>query len=40
MEAAKPENVLKKHGNTVSWDDAFIEELKSGLVACHALYAL
>lgn len=37
MEAAQADKVLEKHGKTVSWNDTFIKELQSGLVACRAL---
>ncbi len=37
MNAAKPEKILEKHGKTVAWNAAFVEELKSGLIACRAL---
>lgn len=37
MDAAKPENFLKKYGKQVGWSASFVEELKSGLIACRAL---
>ena len=37
MDQAKPEHVSENYGKTVSWDTSFVEELKSGLIACRAL---
>ena len=37
MDAAKPANILEKHQKSVRWDIKFVEELKSGLIACRAL---
>jgi POT family proton-dependent oligopeptide transporter len=28
---------MEKHGNSVPWDDIFVEELKRGLIACRVM---
>ncbi|KAF7183383.1 hypothetical protein CNMCM7691_003582 [Aspergillus felis] len=39
MDAAKPQKQQEKHQRQVPWTDTFIDELKSGLLACRVLYA-
>jgi proton-dependent oligopeptide transporter, POT family len=37
MDAARPEFQLREHGQTVPWEDNFVEELKSCLLVCRTL---
>ena len=37
LDAAKPDAAMERFGITVPWTDAFVEELKIGLVACRVL---
>ncbi|OCL07987.1 hypothetical protein AOQ84DRAFT_398180 [Glonium stellatum] len=37
VDAAKPQAQFEKHHKEVPWDDVFIHELKSGLLACRIL---
>ena len=40
MDGAKPQKQREKHHRQVTWSDTFIDELKSGLLACRVLYAV
>ncbi|KAF4212575.1 hypothetical protein CNMCM8980_000756 [Aspergillus fumigatiaffinis] len=39
MDGAKPQKQQEKHHRQVPWTDTFVDELKSGLLACRVLYA-
>ena len=38
LDAAKPEQMLQREGKTVDWDDGFIKQLQTGLIACRSLW--
>ncbi|KAK5659573.1 hypothetical protein OQA88_775 [Cercophora sp. LCS_1] len=39
LDNAKGDYQLQRHGQTVPWDDEFVNELKQGLVACRVIFS-
>lgn len=37
LDHAKPSYQMEKHGNSVAWDNRFVNELKRGLIACRVM---